>query len=336
MDNIESALQLSDEILTGIETESLKLSAIALRCLRLARLLFDDPAIEWFQRETSGYPRTSENMIDDYSFRVACEHGRELPRNKDGRPQIFAQLADELEVQIEANQKAIGTLTTQGVSVAGQYSVIAMRELSDKVNQQGDTLVKSINECQHRLAILRGKYYAYALSVNLELRFSQRAEDVFRSYRLSVDKRLAKLAPESLKRLDAAYERITETNSESWSQAITSCRRVLQEVADALFTETRDKTYTTKSGKVLDVAGDHYLNRLFATIDTLASSPTARRLIGSNASYIVDWVDNLHDMLNRGVHDLDDKITYSEARFSVLHTYMLLGDIASLVLGEDN
>ncbi len=182
---------------------------------------------------------------------------------------------------------------------------------------------------------MRGKYYDYALLVNLELKFSQRAEEVFHSYRLSVDKRLAKLAPESLRRLDAAYERLTSTNAESWSQAVTSCRRVLQEVANALLTEPKD-AYTTKSGKVLDVSGDNYLNRLFASIDMLASSSAARRLVGSNVLYVVDLVENLHNMLNRGVHDLDSKLTFEEARASILHTYVLLGDISTLMLNDND
>ncbi len=335
MDKIETALQVSEEILAGIETDTLSTSAAALRCLRVARLLSDDLAVEWLQYETGGYSRTADGYIKPRAFEVACMHGRELPQTKNGKRQIFVELPEELEAKIQATQRAMGALTTQGVSVAGEWAVVALSDLQLSVTLQTNAFVETINESQRHLTILRGKYYDYALLVNLELKFSQRAEEVFHSYRLSVDKRLAKLAPESLRRLDAAYERLTSTNAESWSQAVTSCRRVLQEVANALFTGPKD-AYTTKSGKVLDVSGDHYLNRLFASIDMLASSSTARRLVGSNALYVVDLVENLHNMLNRGVHDLDSKLTFEEARASILHTYVLLGDISTLMLNDND
>jgi len=334
MDKVELALQLSEEILAGIETESLSTSAAALRCLRLARLISDGPAIQWFQYETTGYSETPDGHIENQAFMVACGHGREIVPSVEGKRQIFIELADEVEATIQTSQKAMGTLTTHGVSVAGEYAFAAIRELSSNVAAQTTAFLQIIKGSQRHLTILRGKYYDYVLSLNLELKFSQRAEEIFRSYRLSVDKLLAKLAPESLKRLDAAYERLSSTNPESWAQAVTSCRRVLQEVSDALFTGSKPSPYTTKSGKVLDISGDHYLNRLFASVDALASSPTSRRLVGSNVIYVVDLIDNLHNILNRGVHDLDDKLTYEEARAAILHTYMLLGDVATLVLND--
>lgn len=167
--------------------------------------------------------------------------------------------------------------------------------------------------------------------MNLELKFSKQAEEVFRSYRLSVDKQLVALAPVSLKRLDAAYERLSSTNPESWNQAVTSCRRVFKEISNSLYDGPLDKPYTTKSGKPLDVSGDNYLNRLYAIVDKIAASRSARHLVGSNVMYAVDFIENLHNAQCRGVHELEDQLTYVEARACILHTYMLLGDISMLV-----
>jgi len=328
---LEQALQLSEEILEGIEIETLKTSAAALRCSRLARLMLDDNAIEWLQYETKGYPYASGG-IEPKAYKIACAHGREYT-NKENQKQIFVEVADELEAKVQAAQSAMGILTTKGVSVASDYALVTMQSLTKAVSQKSNIWFAIIAEAQRNLALLRGQYYAYALSINLELKFSKRAEEVFRSYRLSVDKRLVALAPESLKKLDAAYERLSSTNPESWNQAITSCRRVFQEISNSLYKDPLDKPYTTKSGKSLDVSGDHYLNRLYATIDMIAASRNARYLVGSEALYIIDFVENLHNALCRGVHDLEDQLTYEEARACILHTYMLLGDI-SLIIGE--
>ncbi len=331
---LELALQLSEEILTGIETETLKTSAAALRCLRLARLILDDNAIEWLQYETKGY-HSASGGIEPNVHKIACAHGREYI-DKDNQKQVFVEVSDELEAKAQSAQSAIGTFTTMGVSVAGDQAYGAMNILNANVARQTNSLLEAIRRSQRNLALLRGQYYAYALSVNLELAFSKRAEEVFRSYRLSTDKQLVAFAPESLKRLDAAYERLSSVNPESWNQAVTSCRRVFQEISNSLYIDPWDKPYITKSGKALDVSGDNYLNRLYATIDKIAASRSARHLVGSNIMYVVDFIENLHNALCRGVHDLEDQLTYEEARACILHTYMLLGDISVLVSDNKN
>jgi len=333
-DRIDLALQLSEEILAGIETEKINSSSAALRCLRLARLLSDPGSIEWLQYETGGYPTTSDHRIEQRAFEIGCVHGRATYLVGTEGNTIFVELAGELESRIQASLSAMGSLTTQGVSIAGEYSAAAMHGLTQQVRETNAGLQLSITDARRKLGILQGQYYAYALAVNLELRFSGRAEEVFRSYRLDVDRELTALAPDSLKKLDAAYERLSSTQPESWAQALTSCRRVFEDVSNSLFGKTfpghKGKSVTARSGKALDVSGDHYLNRLYAVVDYLADSGTARRSVGSQITYVVDWIEGIHDALNKGVHG---DLAYHEARRAVLHTYVCLGDI-SLLLGK--
>lgn len=327
---LELALQLSEEILTGIETETLKTSAAALRCLRLARLILDDNATEWLQYETKGYPLKSDGKhLEEKASQLACVHGR-VSIQANGTLSAFTEVVDELEAKVQTAQSALSNTTTKGVSIAGDNALSAMEELCSTVSVNNISYSYQIERSRRHLAILRSQYYNYALSINLELKFSKRAEEIFRSYRLSVDKQLVALAPESLKRLDAAYERLSSTNPESWSQAVTSCRRVFQEVSNSLYKDPLDKPYTAKSGKILDVSGDNYLNRLYATVDKIAASRSARHLVGSNIMYVINFIENLHNVLCRGVHNLEDQLTYEEARACILHTYMLLGDISIL------
>jgi len=339
VDKLQAALELSEDILSGIETETINLAAAALRCLRLARLMSDVSAIEWLQYEAMGYPKEQEGLVRKEAFDIALAHGRSEVSSKDSERRVFLELADELTMQVQTAQEALKNFTTEGASVSGDAAWRAMNELTSTVSRSTDSLLKLVQTAQSRLCILRGQYYAYALSVNLELKFSQRAEEVFRSYRLSVDNQFIQLAPESLKRLDAAYERLSSANPESWSQALTSCRRVFQELSDALFERCcksgKEKSYTTLSGKVLDVSGENYLNRLFAVVDSLEASRSQKRLVGSELMYVVDWIEKLYDILCRGVHKLDTPLAYEDARAGILHTYMLLGDIAVLLLGND-
>lgn len=198
---------------------------------------------------------------------------------------------------------------------------------------RNNALTMLIKYSKQLLAILRAQYYNYAMSVNFELKFSQSADEIFQSYRLSVDKILGKLAPESIRRLAAAYERLSSDNPESWSQALTSCRRVFQEVSEALFENMaigkKTEPYKANSGKVLDVSGDNYKNRLFAIVDKISTSKTSSNLVGSNILYVVDWIENIHDVLSKGIHDLKVPLKFEDALQGILHAYVVLGDIAA-------
>ena len=70
---------------------------------------------------------------------------------------------------------------------------------------------------------------------------------------------------------------------------------------------------------------------LFAVIDKISTSKTASSLIGSDIFYVVDWIEKTHDVLSKGVHDLKNPPEYGDARRGILHTYLLLGDVASAI-----
>lgn len=329
-DRIDEALQLSEEILCGIETETISISSAALRCLRLARLISDLEEIEWLQYETTGYPQDKDGKIPGEAWKIGSQHGREECVENGKR--IFTEVADELEANIDSYKSNMNTITTNGVSLSGDYVGAALRNLQDNITARTNFLMRAVANCQRKLTILRGQYYAFTVRVNLELKFSQSAEDVFRTYRMNVDSELVDLAPEAIKRFVVAYERLKSDNSESWAQALTSCRRVLQEISDALFKQHFptyiEKTFKTRSGKVLDISGERYLNRVFAVLDKLDNS-TANRLVGSHIMYNIDWVETMHNMLCKGVHDVDRPLTFEEARTAILHTYIALGDLVT-------
>lgn len=332
-DKLDEALSLSEEVLNGLETEVLSISSASLRCLRIARLMNDLDSINWLQFECSGYPMINGGIVTE-AFEVGCKHGREWQANDNNRTGFF-QLAKEIESSIASIIASQNTLTTQGVSVAGEYASIAMSNLTLAVSNSTAFLTHTIIDFEHKLAILRGQYYSYALKINLEIKFSQHAEDIFKSYRMQIDSSLLGYAPDALGKLDAAYNNLLSGNPESWSQALSSCRRVFQELSDALFSQSigiiTDVAYKTKSGKELDISGMKYQNRLFAVVDNLSESETSRQLIGSEILLLIDWIENIHNLLNKGVHEIKNPLKYEEAISGIVRTYILLGSIANLI-----
>lgn len=136
------------------------------------------------------------------------------------------------------------------------------------------------------------------------------------------------LSSESINKLSAIEDSIDSNNPEIYSQVLTTCRRLLQDVSDSLFKKYfpgyASKAYITKSKKEIMIDGDHYLNRLSAAIAFLQNKSANKTLIGSSVIQTIDWIENLNELQCKGAHS---QITKDEALRCIIHTYICLGNI---------
>lgn len=157
------------------------------------------------------------------------------------------------------------------------------------------------------------------------------ATTVFSEYRTRVENEFSKLSKEILLKLQAIEDKIGSDNPELYSQALTTCRRLFEETAKELFEKYfpgyKEKKYKTKSGKEIDVSGEHYKNKLSAVIEKLEDKSPSKSMVGSNVIYLLDWMDNLTDLQCKGVHH---EVTRQDATRCIIQTYICLGDILSL------
>ena len=319
---LQKALELTEEILEKIELGEESLESIALKCLRVARLINDNEGMTWLQYEIKGYKRDDNGFIDSEAYKIAKLHGRSYINNKDKKEHIFVELPEEIDGIIESNMKRINNMTTQGVSVAGEYANVAMHKLTDSVAIGGTAIANIIAENKRKLGILKGEYYKYALNVNIELGFSKSAEDIFGKYREIVDNKLSNIIGDSDEKLSAIYDRLSEDNKESWSQAADTCRKLFKSVADSLFDKmypNYDKnTIKVKSGIDVNITGDKYINRLTVCLDNID------KLSNKHIEDTISWIDKLNDKICNGLHN---DITYQEIQQIIIHTYICLEDI---------
>lgn len=89
MNKVEKALATCENVLDGIETETISTSSALLQCLRIARLLNDGEAIIWLQYEYGGYPRNNEGYVQKEAWNIGYKNGRGFIN--DGE-KIFLQL----------------------------------------------------------------------------------------------------------------------------------------------------------------------------------------------------------------------------------------------------
>lgn len=329
MEKIQKVLIACEKVIDGIEEESISTTSALLQCLKIARITNDDNALIWLQYEYGGYPITQSGHIEKDAFIVATNHGRGF--SNDGKQYIFTELASELEEKIHAEQSAVGNFTTQGTSVGGNYAVIAMNTLTNAVTHNTSTYVKNISTCQQRLSKLKAQYYEYALKKQIEITFGNIATDIFSRYRERVDNYFAELSEETIVMLKAIDGRLESGNEEEYSQALTTCRRLFDLTASDLFkkhfSSYESNMYKTKSGKEIDITGDHTKNKLSAIIELLEEKSTDKTLVGSNIAYLLDWIEKLTSLQSKGVHN---KISRNDAERCIIQTYICLGNILDM------
>lgn len=323
------ALNACEKVINGIEDGQITTSSALLLCKKIARLVNDVEGQEWLSYEYGGYPTTKNGYITDESWRLAVRHGRSF-YNKEKELQIFTELAAELEESITSARIALNNYTTQGYSVTGEMALLATERMTLRVSQNTNNLLQTNKTNEKRLSILKSQYYDYAVKWQIDLQFGNTAKKIFEEYQENVSLFFSGLSTAMLQKLSAIEDMMEDGNPERYSQVLTSCRRLWEDTARQLFAELlpdKEKTFKTKTGKEIDVSGDHYNNKLSAVIETLQGKAAKNTLVGSEIIYLIDWMEQINNLQSSGVHS---DVTREQAMQCIIHTYIALGDILKL------
>ncbi len=325
------ALEACDKVINGIEDDTVTVSSALLQCMKIARLVNDIDGQEWLSYEYGGYPKTDKGLVTNSGWDIAIRHGRSFISNEDKKRHIFLELAAELEESIESTKAALNNYSTQGFSASGNYALVATERMTLRVAQGTNNLLQKNRTNEKRLSILKSQYYDYAIRWQIDLQFGSTAKKFFEEYQEKVSLFFADFPAITLQKLNAIEDLMEDGNPERYSQVLTSCRRLWEDVAKRLFEEVlpdyKEKVFKTKAGVEIDVSGDHYNNKLSAVIETLQTKAAKNTLVGSEIIYLVDWMEQINKLQSSGVHS---DVTRDQAMQCIIHTYIALGDILKM------
>jgi hypothetical protein len=324
------ALVLSTEILRNLEMSEIPLSNVALRTARLARLLNDFDWQRIMEYEVGGYPCES-SAIPPEAWRLAGLAGRYYKGiGKDHKPSTFAYIESigQLEEQIRTSEAALAAASDRNISIT---SANPHQYVHDPVgNQQERVWIRAdLNKVADKLASRRSVIYSYVLRNYYELKFSGTADDIFSRTRNRVDSTVKALVPDAVQRFNAVYDNLISENPEDWSNAVHSCRRILQDLADVLFTPTEpiEKIIDGKTIKIT-LGKDQYINRIMAFIEQKSTSKRFVEIVGSELRYLGNRLDAIFRAVQKGSHETI--LGRDEADRYVIYTYLMLGDLLTL------
>jgi len=329
---LTEALDLSAEILRNLELSELPLGSIALKTSRLARLLNEFDVQKIMEFEAGGYPSPPTGVPPEV-WRLGVIAGRKFeildPKTNTSNPYIYIESISELEEQLHIAEASLAAARDPDVAISSANPSQYVWSRAGNFLER-NTIRQSVTQATKRLASRRTLIYRYALRKHYELKFSGIADDVFRRVRGRVDGKIGQIIPDAVQRLSAIYENLRSENPENWSIAVHSCRRILEDLADALFPPTDQEPTVQIEGKPrrIKLGKDQYINRIIAFVQDRSSSGRFQDLVGSHLAFLGDRLDSVFQAAQKGTHKTI--ISREEADRYVVYTYLLVGDIISL------
>jgi len=274
--------------------------------------------------EISGYPTSPNGFVPKDKWKLGIKAKRSI--SEEGTRYIYPESIEQLENELDFNRIAIEVASDADISF---HSVSpSQRPYTGNWKERKDIRERNIIVSQ-RLGSRRSFIYQYALQKYLELEYSNIADDIFANIREKVDNRIGKLIPESIKRFNAVYENLKSENPENWSNAVHSCRRILEDLSNSVYPPTEDKIVKEEDNeRIIKLDDTHYINRIMEFLIENSESESFKSIVGSQLKYLEDRLYSTYDASNKGTHTTI--VSKEEANRIVIYTYLLIGDILSL------
>lgn len=180
---------------------------------------------------------------------------------------------------------------------------------------------KSLNNI---IVNVENKLLAVINTLLLEVEYDNTLVSIFDTIQARVDTKLVSVSENTLKELHHSYEELKQGSTQNWSAVASSCRRVIKDVADALYPAS-NITYKCRDGTVLEVKDDKVKNRLIAFVD--AKTAKKPKLTTESINYFMDILSAIWTVASTGDHS---EITREGAEKCLIYSYLVLGEVLNL------
>jgi hypothetical protein len=326
---LDEARKISATLLDDLENGSLPVEGILMKAKRLARLMRDTDAQTWLDYEIRGYP--AKFRFDELGTckKYAVGGGRVDTETE----KYYTESLPELEANCQGNETILNSFQATAGSSPIVENFLVKRATEEFIAGQIKTQTnykEAFKKGKSLVVSLRSAIHSYATDTYLAIELGDIAQDIFESARKDVDAFIRAHCPKAAEQLIAINERMADKSSESWTAALTTCRRLLMTVADSLFPAT-DQDWSDNNGKKRKVGQDQYKNRLLAYLTEASRSRGSQEVIVSDLEHLASRLDAIYEKTCKGVHV---NVTEEEARLAVIHTYLFVGEVANSVILE--
>ena len=313
---LEEAIELLKKSLEELEGSNGKIQSGVQKLLRASKMLNEKDIEVWceIQLGNEKYTTHLKILIKKISEKIeSAENNIEevtglIQKQKENNFNLDLHCSiHELEVKLKESGGGYNSIGF----IEDKYSDLMRRKKGNDGTYYKNNLLIHLN-------YVRNKATDLATSLYNKYAFSEIAKTSFDILKDVVDDQLLEINPSLAEKLMVAFKRVSTDNHEEWSQALTTCRRFIEELADTLYPPSEEKI----NGRALGKA--QYINRIWAFMDKAIESETNKKLAKSHVDFIGSYLQTIHKQSNKGVHD---SLTRIEAVKAVFHTYLIVADI---------
>ncbi|KHT16200.1 hypothetical protein [Pectobacterium carotovorum] len=298
----EHELELAKELLDDIEFSRLEIEPLFMKAARLARLCGSEEFKKWIGYEMRGYV-SGEAISLKYMTKTSRWTNRDEERG------YWVPLS-QIESSIKSQNLKLNSLKTPNISGVSA-AIRIMDDYYNKVNNVANTISTYTGIRSRALGIL----HDFVSAIYYEKELDHLAESIFEKYKNDVDTLISDLCSDVLQQIPSVVNRLSEGDTESVSQALTTLRRIIDNFADMVFPPI-DGTYEI-GGNELSLGANRHLNRLNAYVHQRVESKGRQDKIRQNLA-------NLYSRVSTGVHA---EVSIEEAQSLFLNCYLVLGEI---------
>lgn len=334
-------LDLVRRALEAADKPDASVSTLVRQATRIASIRHDYAAVFSFQLETTdaslGLKATRETSVADklrtllgreqadramLNCVTRYMYHRKVDPKKDGS---FAGSIDAVEQHLQKLKSAAGDPSAaQHMSQIDAYNYIAKL---DKVNAE---LMPQVAAFENILNRVRQSVHDYLVEAESELLTGQIESTLFTRGESYVVERLQIVSPEALEKYRAAEQRISEGSSESYAQALTSCRRMMKSLADSLYPAT-NVPIRGLDGKERILGEDQFVNRLMQFAIEKYGRNTHVKLVEETIQGLGNRLNKLNSLASKGVHQ---EVSLTEAESCLMWTFFLTADFLRIEDGS--
>lgn len=300
----EHIQSLALEMMDDIELSRLNAQSILLKATRLARYVDNKEIRQFLKYEMQGYSNT-----DPTSLAYISKTGRWVDKAK-VTGYWFPLSQVEARILIESEKLKQITIPNSG----SEKMLLVSRDVTSELNATSIRIAKLGGIKSRVISIV----HDFVTNVYYEKTFDNLSESIFEEYKKDIDLLIAENSGDVLQQIPSVIARLAEKDPEAISQALTTCRRIIDSFADHIFPAQTEKI--TIGDNELSLDQSKVQNRINAYVHNNCESKSRKTRIRQNLS-------NLYSRVSTGVHsEVDEK----EARNLFFNVYLLLGEILTL------
>ena len=313
----DEALASAEEILLDLEAKRCPLSQSIRKSMRLAQLVDDQRTLAWLTLESRGAAPGSTTFRKRFPGKI-------------GEDALVHYIKiHTYDVSSELDQ----ALSQRGVpSIKDKVSANSIESIetdSSLYLEGGDPVFTELLKSQKQriLSSVSNDVHEFVFEVSCKLAYASLPSSLFGLSQKRVDTWLEDEFPTVAQDLKTACERITTNDTEAYSQALLTCRRVLKTLADT-FEPASKELHVGTDGEEHELRDHHVINRLVATAEKASLEKEEREYVKATIADLASRITSVYRRTDEGVHST---VTGPEVQRFLIDLYLMLSDFHTIV-----